>query len=56
FTQKVKDFIDYSIAYGYTSLTELRKDVDIVIRKFFENEVILDKITEVDIQCNGRFA
>jgi hypothetical protein len=56
FTQKVKDFIDYSIAYGYTSLTELRKDVDIVIRKFFENEVILDKITEVDIQCNERFA
>jgi hypothetical protein len=56
FTQKVKDFIDYSIAYGYTNLTELRKDVDIIIRKFFENEEIIDKITEVDIQYNGRIA
>ncbi|MFA7056098.1 MAG: transposase [Candidatus Cloacimonadales bacterium] len=56
FTQKVKDFIDYSIAYGYTSLTELRKDIDIVLRKFFESEVIIDKITEADNQYYDRIA
>lgn len=56
FTQKVKDFIDYSITYGYTSLTELRKDVDIVLRKFFESEVIIDKITEADKQNYDRIA
>ena len=56
FTQKVKDFIDYSIAYGYTNLTELRMDIDIVLRKFFESEVIIDKITEADNKYYDRIA
>lgn len=55
-TRKLKAFLDFSIASGYTSLTELRKDADIVLRKFFESEVIIDKFTEADNQYYDRIA
>jgi hypothetical protein len=48
--QQVKKVLDYAIANGYNNLIDFRKDIDIILRKFFEKEIIIDKITEADNQ------
>jgi hypothetical protein len=48
--QQVNKVLDYAIANGYKSLIDFRKDIDVVLRKFFENDIIIDKITEADNQ------
>lgn len=48
--QQVKKVLDYAIANGYTNLIDFRKDIDVILRKFFENDIIIDKITEADNQ------
>lgn len=48
--QQMKKLIDYGIANGYNNLIDFRNDIDIILRKFFEKEIIIDKITEADNQ------
>lgn len=48
FVRYAKDFVDYAIELGYTDLFDLRKNIDKLLRAFFEREVWIDKITEAD--------
>ena len=48
FVRYAKDFVDYAIELGYTDLFDLRKNIDKLLRAFFEQEVWIDKITEAD--------
>ena len=48
--QQMKKLLDFGIANGYNNLIDFRKDIDIILRKFFENDIIIDKITEADNQ------
>jgi len=48
--QQIKKLLDFGIANGYNNLIDFRKDIDIILRKFFENDIIIDKITEADNQ------
>jgi len=48
FVRYAKDFVDYAIELGYTNLLDLRKNIDKLLRTFFEREAWIDKITEAD--------
>jgi len=48
FKRYVKDFLEYALELGYSSLMDLRKDIDTLLEDFFDREVCLEKITESD--------
>ncbi len=48
FVRYAKDFVDYAIELGYTNLLDLRQNIEKLLRAFFEQRDLIDKITEVD--------
>ena len=53
FQSKAKPFLLFALNNGYTDISQLLKDIDMMLMKFFEEEWYENKITEVD-NCDFR--